>query len=174
MECEVCGRQIYGRQHRVVIDGARLVTCTGCAKYATATWQHRDDPKREVPRRKARGRPPQRVPAPLVREDLVLVEDFGNRIRKGRERLRFSHEELSREIGERVSILQKLEVGKMIPELSLTRKLERALKITLLHNVAAVDYGSAPLTKQKPSELTLGDVVVMRGARKAEEDKRAP
>jgi putative transcription factor len=174
MECEVCGRQIYGRQHRVVIDSARLLTCTGCAKYATATWQRRDDPKRGQPRHKARSNLPRKVPAPLVREDLVLVGDFGNRIRRGREKLRFSHEELSREIGARVSILQKLEVGKMIPELNLTRKLERALKITLLQNAAAVDYGSAPITAQKPSELTLGDVVVIRGARKAEEDKRAP
>ena len=174
MECEVCGRQIHGRQHRVVIDGARLLTCTGCAKYATATWQQSNELNQGPKRFKAKSKPARKVPAPLVREDVVLVEDFGNRIRKGRERLRFSHEELSREIGERVSILQKLEVGKMIPELSLSRKLERVLKITLLHNMAAVDYGGAPTNAQKPSELTLGDVVVIRDARKAEEDKRAP
>jgi ribosome-binding protein aMBF1 (putative translation factor) len=62
----------------------------------------------------------------------------------------------------------------MIPEFSLTRKLERALKITLLHNAAAVDYQNASVNAQKPSELTLGDVAVIRDARKAEEDKRAP
>lgn len=173
MECEVCGRQIFGRQHRVVIDGARLLTCTECSKFATATWQQRDGPKKGLSQHKVKSSPSRKIQIPLIREDLVLVEDFGNRIRKGREKFRFSHEELSRKIGARVSILQKLEVGTMIPELSLTHKLERALKITLLKNTAAADYQSTSTNVQKTSELTLGDVVIIRNARKVEEEKRA-
>ncbi len=74
--------------------------------------------------------------------------------------MNLSQEELSRKIAERVSVLQKIETGKLVPSDSLVGKLEHTLKIRLTETKEQV-----PPAKEKfgrPMELTLGDVAVMQ------------
>ena len=101
-------------------------------------------------------------PSPrMILEDLEVVEDFGKVVRKARERMSLSHEDLGRRIGEKVSVLKKVESGRMIPDLKLARKLEHALKIKLLvpppEDIEAVKVPPPPNV-----EPTLGDVVHLK------------
>ena len=175
MECEVCGEEIFGRAHKTVIDGAKLLICSECAQHAPTSWQ----PEPEKPRvpvkkpaptvrpmramRAVRARAP---PQALMSDDLVLVEDYGRSIRGGREKLGLTHEELSRKIGERVSLLQKLETEKIVPDRSLAKKLENALRVKILVPPPKIQVSEEMLAK-KPVDLTLGDVVVMQKKKKS-------
>jgi len=165
MQCEVCGNEIYGKTIKAIIDGVKLFVCSGCAQFSSSNWK-RDFPKYGVTTKTLD--PSTKPPLPLKRktssnlpQSFDLVEDFGQRIRVGRMKQNLSHEDLSRMIGTKISILRKLETGKMVPDQSLAKKLERFLKINILQTPPE----SSKLEKdyvKKASELTLGDVVIIQ------------
>ena len=160
MECEVCGKAIYGRAEKVSLDGARLYVCANCAHFTPShrTYETKPQPIQRAPRkpRPSTPRPPRQD---LIPDNLALVTDYGQRIRKAREQQGYSHEELSRKIGERVSLLQKVETEKMVPDRSLITKLEHTLKIRL-QETATMQPGEVP--KKKLTDLTLGDIAVLQ------------
>lgn len=100
---------------------------------------------------------------------MELIEGYGNIIRNARRRQDLSHEDLGKNIGERVSVLQKIETEKMVPDQRLTRKLEHTLKILLLKPIDNVKSQSDLITK--PLKLTLGDVVTIKRYEKNKEEK---
>ncbi len=66
----------------------------------------------------------------------------------------------SKRIGEKVSVLQKIESGKMTPDIRLAQKLEHALKVKLL--VPPKGQELPPTSLAVPHEVTLGDVVQLK------------
>lgn len=159
MECEVCGKAIYGRAEKVSLDGARLYVCSSCAQFTPShrTYETKQQPVQRAPR-KPRPSTPRPLRQELIRDNLALVTDYGQRIRKAREQQGYSHKELSRKIGERISLLQKVETEKMVPDRPLITKLERTLKIRL-QEVATIKPGEVP--KKKLTDLTLGDIAFL-------------
>jgi putative transcription factor len=84
-----------------------------------------------------------------------LAEDLAERVRKYRMKLALSQEELAKRVKERLSVIQKIETGKMTPDMRLCRALEHELKVKLL-----VPHTEADVPKSvAPSEVTLGDIV---------------
>ncbi len=168
MDCEVCGDQIFGKTTKVLIDGAELVVCGRCAS-GDKTVKLTSKPKIFTPVQKtSQALGPQtqtrRKPsAPTFPEGGELVDNYGQVIRKARQAMRISQEDLCRKIAERVSVLQKIESGKLVPDNTLARKLEHALRIQLIKAPA-----KTPPVEEKfshPMELTLGDVAVMQKKR---------
>ena len=158
MQCEVCGRQIFGAPIRAIIEGAEMTVCSECAKLGSGYWE----PKLQRRAKKSIKRQPtisfsKRKQRPTVTETLELVGDFGQRVRQAREGLGLSHEDLGRKISEKVSVLRKIESGKMVPDLVLAEKLEHALKITL--RVPASEPNVQPVLPSKPRGTTLGDLI---------------
>lgn len=173
MECEVCGREIFGRALNIVIDGAKLVVCSECAQLSPSAQQsYRDERERTevknpaTPAPRVRQQPVRAATLETpIRDDLELVENYGSLVRKAREKRGLTHDELSRKAGAKISILQKLETGKMVPDQDLAKRLEHTLKIKLLQPTSKVIVEEK--FKAKPQELTLGDVV---STRKKEEE----
>jgi putative transcription factor len=170
VRCEVCGRKIYGKSYRVMIEGAKLTVCGKCAKLGTIIWEEAKPkmpmPSARVPTRRLTlktKKPPQAV----VESGLELTEDFDVKIRQARRKLGLSHKELGRKISEKVSVLKKIETGKMTPDNKLATKLEHTLKIKLL---VQASEEKVPKAKIKPvsRELTLGDLIQL-DKKKAEE-----
>ncbi len=138
-----------------------MIACSECAKLGSGYWEARPQrrakkiakhrPKLSIPRKKQR---------PTVTETLELVGDFGLRVRRAREGLELSHEDLGRKIGEKVSVLRKIESGKMTPDLMLAEKLEHALKIKLLVPPSEPKVPSVALSQ--PREITLGEVIRLK------------
>ena len=165
MECEVCGREIVGRALNIVIDGAKLVVCSECAQLSpVAQRSYREEPERTQVKKPAAPAPRVRQPSVRavtvespIRDDLELVENYGSLVRKAREKMGLTHDELSRKAGAKISILQKLETGKMVPDQDLAKRLEYTLNIKLLQSTSKVIVEEK--FKAKLSELTLGDVV---------------
>jgi putative transcription factor len=158
LQCVVCGHQIFGTPIRAIIEGAKMTVCSECSKLGSGYWE----PKPQRRAKKRIKRQPtisfsKRQQRPTVTETLELVGDFGQRVRQAREGLELSHEDLGRKIRERVSVIRKIESGKMIPDLVLAEKLEHALKITL--RVPASEPNVQPVSSSKPRGTTLGDLI---------------
>ena len=158
MQCEVCGRQIFGTPIRVIIEGAKLSVCSECSKLGSGYWE--PTPQRRAKKslkRRSTVSFSKRQQRPTVTETLELVGDLGQRVRQARRGLELSHEDLGRKIREKVSLLRKIESGKMVPDLVLAEKLEHALKIQL--RVPASEPKVQPVSSSKPRGTTLGDLI---------------
>ena len=151
MQCEICGSNIRGKAHRVILEGTELNVCDACAKYGHEVKQ--------VPKATAAGTgkvaagkmgkvPAGRVPAGITfrtgsrrRPDMFdqmtdeLLSDYGFAIRRAREARGMSQEELALAIKEKASLLKKLEREDLRPEDSVRKKLERVLGISLTETI---------------------------------------
>lgn len=159
MSCDVCGQQILGRPLKVVIEGAIVITCLQCAKLGRT---YVEPPSRRVGRHVPVAQYSSRSVRSVSREtldELEVVEDFPIKIRKAREKIGLTQEDLARKVKEKLSIIQKVESGKIIPDLRLCRELEHSLRIVLLTPRAEIP-SSTGLTAA-PS-LTLGDVAKVK------------
>lgn len=172
MRCEVCGHRIIGTPYKAIIEGARMLVCEECAKLGSISWkaQPPSSPTRKL------AKPPSKIyikkqPAPTLTESLELVDGFSSRIRQAREKLGLTHEDLGRKIGEKVSLLRKIETGKMTPNHKLAEKLEHTLKIKLL--IPPVEP-KAPPSLPPPHEVTLGEIASLKKAKEGETEKRKP
>jgi putative transcription factor len=96
---------------------------------------------------------------PPVDTSLELVEDFGTKVRKAREKLGLSHEELGKKINEKVSLLRKIETGRMTPNDKLTATLEHVLKVKLITSAKEERAPESKMPKKSARELTLGDLI---------------
>ena len=166
MRCEVCGRRIMGPPFKAKIEGANMLVCGECAKLGSVVWEDRTEPRlKKVARRMAAPMlPPRKQPPLSVSDSLELVDSFGSKIRMAREKAGLSHQELGKRISEKVSVLRKIESGKMAPDNLLAEKLEHALRLKLL---VPVSEPKVPITAlaSRPVVPTLGDML------KAEKDK---
>ncbi|MDI6847165.1 MAG: multiprotein bridging factor aMBF1 [Candidatus Bathyarchaeia archaeon] len=173
MRCEVCGRKIHGKPCRVIIEGAKLTVCSKCAKHGTAYWEEPKpkttalEPKTWFPPLKVKSKKP---PKTTVDTTLELVENFDVKIRQAREKLGLSHEELGKKISEKVSVLKKIETGKMTPDNKLAVKLEHALTVKLLVPVSEETVQQTKIPKPASHELTLRDIIQL-SKKKMEEKK---
>ena len=144
-----------------------MTVCSECAKLGSGYWE----PKPQRRAKKRIKRQPtisfsKRKQPPTVTETLELVGDLGQRVRQARRGLELSHEDLGRKISEKVSVLRKIESGKMIPDLVLAEKLEHALKITL--RVPPSEPKVQPVLSSKPLGTTLGDLIQFKVKEKEE------
>jgi putative transcription factor len=181
LRCEVCGRKIFGASHRVIIEGAKMTVCSKCAKLGSGTWTPKPKPvqRKLLPSKSIKSSysnvklQTKTSTSQILEPQMELIEDFGPKIRAAREKLGLSHEDLGRKINEKVSVLKKIEAGKMTPDTKLIIKLEHALKIKLI----------APLTEPSPIQaykktavpkLTLGDLIKLKEEKMGAERKREP
>ncbi|MCW4020899.1 MAG: multiprotein bridging factor aMBF1 [Candidatus Bathyarchaeota archaeon] len=170
LQCEVCGRPIIGKPHRVIIEGVKMLTCGRCAELGSGYWE--PEPKsfrRPEGFRTAVSIPVRRKRTIDVSEDLVVTEGFGSIVRQARVELGLSHEDLGRKIGEKVSVLRKVESGKMTPDHRLAGKLEHALEVKLLvpFVVPKVSRPASPASKG----VTLGEIVRLKDRRRHPENE---
>jgi putative transcription factor len=170
MQCDVCGHVIQGKPYRAIIEGAKMTVCEECAKLGSVSW--------EVPQvqRTAKKKVVLPLKIPLKKPDLEpaqtldLIGDLSLRLRKAREKLGLSHEDLGRKIGERISVLRKIESGKMVPDNKLASKLEHELKIKLLVPLSEPKVKSLSLSA--PHEATLGDIAQIKRKKLEESEER--
>jgi len=155
--CEVCGRQTT--MLRVVsIEGSELNACPECARFGVEM----------SPRPKRSTSAPVHVSEALEKREKraqtfdvfqqaaeELAPDFPQRIRKARERLNWTPEDLGKKLNEKKSVVLKLEAGQMRPDDALIRKVERTLGIKLKERPT---QAAAPKSAGR-RDLTLGDLV---------------
>jgi len=162
MNCEICGQPIMGRPINAIVDKAKLIVCMECGKHSSGRWKVGETMKLSTPSLSTvnpKTRTASRISRERVGEELEVTEDFGLKIRQGREKLGISYEELGKILNEKVSVIQRVESQKLVPDIKLTKKIEYALKIKLLREVSVP---SEPIKEPSTSEITLGDVVTVK------------
>jgi len=162
VRCEVCGRKIRTDPTRALIEGAILTVCFECSKHGKKISDE------EVNRKSALLKKP---PTPFVIKSVrkrkieakveltqELVSDYASQIRKAREKLNLSHEDLGKKINVKASVLSKLETGKMEPTNKLVSKLEHSLKLKLLIPISKDEIPSV-FSKSSNRKVTMGDLI---------------
>ena len=164
MNCEICGKPIEGRPIRTKIDGSVLEVCKECSKFGRV---QKDTPlERKFVSRNKKGNPQKR---PQARQNVQrrreepmdeLVEDYNVIIRKARESKGWTREELGAKIYEKVSVINRIESGKMEPDVKLAKKFEKTLNITLIEKYDDMDLESFKSSASGPN--TLGSIVKIK------------
>lgn len=164
MRCEVCGRRIIGPPYKAMIEGAKMLVCGECVKLGSVYWEAKTEPrlKKVAKRLPTPIQPTRKQPSITVEENLELIDDFGSKIRQAREKLGFSHEDLGKKISEKVSVLRKIESGKMTPDNLLVEKLQHSLRIKLLVPVSEPKVPKTALASPQSAARTLGDVAQVK------------
>ena len=133
------------------------MACADCAERGVIIRKVWDRPAES---RKERARSDQKE-----EKEIVLVQDYGRRIREGRERVGLTLEELAKRLHVREGYLHKVEEGELTPTDDLARKLEKVLHIKLFEEISE-DEVDIPFTDEGSAGLTLGDVVKLSWRRK--------
>ena len=164
MNCEICGKPIEGRPIRTKIDGSVLEVCKECSKFGRV---QKDTPlERKFVSRNKKGNPQKR---PQARQNVQrrreepmdeLVEDYNVIIRKARESKGWTREELGAKMYEKVSVINRIESGKMEPDVKLAKKFEKTLNITLIEKYEDMDLESFKSSASGPN--TLGSIVKIK------------
>jgi putative transcription factor len=92
-------------------------------------------------------------------ERYEFVEGYGEIIRKARERLGLTREELGALIQDKSSVIKKIENEELKPTIEQAKKLEKALKVKILVEVSEEVEELFKPPKPKPSGVTLGDLL---------------
>jgi len=146
---------------RAKIEGSVMVVCKECSKLGTV---QKTPPKPKfVKQNNKTKRPKTTRNRPYSRNDEPseeLIEDFSIEVRKAREAKNWSREVLGKKINERVSVINRIETGKMTPDTKLTKKLENTLGIKLLEKVDNIDLNQFVNTSS--GERTLGNIMKIK------------
>ena len=164
MFCEICGREIVGKPGRSLVEGATLIVCQQCSKLGTALPGFPDKPVNHPNRPFI---PPSHTHAPIERlpkaiEESDLLEEYSSIIKAGREKLGMSQQDLAFKAKEKLTMIQKIEIGKMLPTMRLTKELEHILRVKLLAPRDEIEL-PAPTRRTVPAPgMTLGDVALVK------------
>lgn len=124
MECEICGRDTE-KLYEVNVDGANMLACEKCSR-GRGTLSSVGTGTR------ARRGGAVAIPVEREIEKEELVENFGDVIRKAREKQGLPLKVLAEMINERESTLDRVEKQKALPEEKMRLKLEKELRIKLV------------------------------------------
>ena len=161
MECEICGKPVpENNPIRAKIEGSVMVVCKECSKLGTIQKAPPKPKFRQQPKGKKQNKTQTRNYSRKDEPTEELIEDFEMEIRKARESKGWSREDLGKKINERVSVITRIETGKMTPDAKLTRKLEKALNVKLLEKVDNVDLNQ--FINSSSGERTLGNIMKIK------------
>ena len=162
MECEICGKPVpENNPIRAKIEGSVMVVCKECSKLGKI--QKAPPKPKYVKQNNKSKRPATTRNRSYSRNDEPteeLIEDFSLEVRKARESKNWSREDLGKKINERVSVITRIETGKMTPDNKLTKKLEKALNIKLLEEADNVDLNQ--FINSSSGERTLGNIMKIK------------
>ncbi len=152
--CEICGKPVtntfvieIGRRYMKVCEDCKVL-----GKVIQVKTPTKPTLRKIVPQVKKESNKPS-----IAKEiELEIREDFAQVIKKARENMGLTQDMLASIIGEKLSLVKKIEGGKMKPTIEVAKKLEKTLKINLLEQV---NLEEKKLNKTAKSELTLGDIV---------------
>lgn len=150
MRCEICGKKVIGRPLRVKIDGSIMQTCNECSKFGKIQKEPRKIYKPRAAPRQPRPREP----------SYEVSEDYNTLIRMAREKKEWSREELAKNLYEKASVINRIESGKMIPDIKLAKKIEKLLNIKILEKVE--DEQPEDLTPRSRGGTTIGDIAMIK------------
>jgi len=127
LNCEICGKRIEGKPRKVMVDGSILEVCATCV----------DLGEREIKSTARKLNISEQVHTNIGKirktelEEIEIVPDYPSIVKKAREKMGLSQDDLAQKLNEKASVIRLIESGKMKPSIVMGRKLERYLKVNL-------------------------------------------
>ena len=146
IECEICGTRI-NKIFITKVEGVILRLCEECSKYGIIINIINKGEKRKID-----------VKNSLDEEEYELVEDYQKLIEEARKKMNISIEELAKRIGEKESLIRKVERGEIRPSDNLIEKLEKILKVKLKEKI---NY-KFDKKEERKEKLRIADVVEIK------------
>ena len=150
--CELCGKEADSRK-KVKIEGATLNVCDSCADLGNKVKT--PSKKSKTKKKKSRKR---RSTTPS--ENKVLVNNYGNEVKKARESKGISLKDLANNINEKQSRVSKIEKEELKPGNKLAKKLSKELGVDLYTNAEVANYDQTDNPDDRTA--TLGDVAEVK------------
>jgi len=125
MECEVCGNKIQ-RIFITEIEEVVLRLCEECSKSGRVL---------NIVNVRSENKPKVKVEVLNYDEEYELVEEYGKLISEARNKAGLSIEDLASKIGEKSSVIRKIEREEIRPSDKIVEKIEKILKIKLREKV---------------------------------------
>lgn len=167
MRCEVCGREIFGQPYYRVIEGGRMTVCGGCAQFSNQEWDPKKPKAQPRRRRSASSTRPRRRSDIEVAESTELVENYGELTRKTRQRKGMTVEDFAKKLSEKESVIKNFEKEQLNPTMTLIRKVQRELGITLIEEA---EVGTGTVLTRPMGPRTLGDMIKLKTKEEDEEE----
>jgi putative transcription factor len=157
MQCEICGSDIKGNPIRVTVEGTVLDVCGKCAHYGKPQDKWTPVSRKISPAERviAAHKPKRDIFDKLEDE---IITDYAQVIKKARESMGLTIEELASKIMEKATLIRKIEREELIPEDAVRKKLETTLNIKLTEKFSSHDQRGGGFIRG----TTLGDVAVIR------------
>ena len=163
MFCEICGSEIEGKPGRALVEGATMVVCSDCAGLGTSLPGFPERPRPRSPMM-PRSMPNRTMATGLPRtiDESELLDDYPKIIKQAREKQGMSQQQLAFKAKETVTMIQKIELGKMQPPMRLAVELEHILRVKLVAPKSEVEIPTPPIKQTGDEGPTLGDIAIVR------------
>ncbi|MBU5688464.1 MAG: TIGR00270 family protein [Candidatus Aenigmarchaeota archaeon] len=137
-ECTICGKDEKDLV-KIKVEDAIVEVCKNCSSFGQIVLEKK---KEEVKEEK------------IKEEEYDLIDNFGEIIKKAREKNNLSRKDFASKIRIKENILRRIESEELIPEVEIAKKIEKQLGIKILQKI------DSTFTKKdyKKAELTIGDV----------------
>lgn len=140
-QCDMCGK--HTTLFNTLVEGTSMNTCKQCSSFGTAVKK-----PRAYAHQTTRYRPPESVP----------LRDAAIKIRQTREQHNLTQSEFAKRIGERESIIPKIESGAIV-SLAVLQKIERQFSVKLTEQDEVQEYTGSNKTR---ATFTLGDFIKVK------------
>src|SRR3989344_7255179 len=166
--CEMCGYN--GELKRAVVEGSLLLLCDKCIRFGEVI-ELRRPPSEEIVSGRIQKMNTSRFASMRttgvyseVAEEELVVRNYPELIKKARERLIKTQDEVARDIAEKVSIIQGVESGRLEPSLKLAKKLEQYFKVDLIRRISnnKEKENIEENLGLKPGSITIGDIIKIK------------
>ena len=111
--------------------------------------------------------PVERLPKEV--EETDLLEDYPSIVKEAREKMGLSQQDLAFKAKEKLTVIQKIEIGKMLPTMRLSKELEHILRVRLLAPRDEIELPAPPRRPPPTSGVTLGDVALVHHKEESDE-----
>ncbi len=143
-ECEICGKRV-AVVYEIDLDGSQMLVCEACARGRKVAQTFGPTGKDEEKSK----------PVAIKSTQEELIENYGDVIRKAREKLGLPLRVLAEKISEKESNLLRIEKQKTLPNEKTRQKLEKELGIKL---TSKETDSKSFLASKKNEPVTLWDL----------------
>lgn len=161
MQCEMCGSD-RGRLRKARVEATVMNVCDNCVRFgeeiAPPPKATGSGPGAAPVADRLAARQRRETPRDALESEEELVDDYGERVRRGREKKGWTREQLADRVSEPVPTIAKIEAGSLHPSDRAVKALQKELQIKLME---------PPPRTQQPARsspgsqrgLTLGDLI---------------
>lgn len=154
MNCDMCGKdtQLFVAS----VEGAKMQLCKECSSYGKVfgnvkTKEERIQEDKRIKEIIEKG---SKKSYKDFETHETLATNFGQIIRKKREALQITQEEFAKMLNIKMSEIHHMEHGDFRPPIELAKRIEKALKITLIVS----DESNEKMEHQSSGPMTIGDL----------------